>query len=210
MAEWEDFIFEAQEEWNSVEAQTLENIQEGSLGDDNVNDDSDYLIKGDLALSAPPKIFEWTNELEGLDGTLKTKLDEMNPKNTKEAVEELQAAFGDLEGMVVDARRSLRDDVIEVLNHVGSSMAEIVAAINRINKRGRRLASKVGNMSLLRDDSGLHDITLVDAVTRLISSMAPQDHTVDDVASDIEALSGLTAAVDADLGKTCTILNNKI
>jgi hypothetical protein len=136
MAEWEDFIFEAQEEWDSVEAQTLENIQEGSLGDDNVNDNSEDLIEGDLALFAPSKIFEWTNKLNDLDGTLKTKLDEMNPKNTKEAVEELQAASGDLEGMVVDTRRSLRDNVIEVLNHVGSSVAEIVAAINQINKRG--------------------------------------------------------------------------
>ncbi len=42
-------------------------------------------------------------------------------------------------------------------------------------------------MSVLQGDSGLHDIMLVDAVTRLISSMAPQDHTVDDVASNIEA-----------------------
>ncbi len=209
-AEWEDFIFEAQEEWDSMEAQMLENIQEGSLGGDDVDDDSDDLIKGDLALSAPPKIFEWTNELEGLDGTLKTKLDEMNPKNTKEAVEELQVAFGDLEGMVVDARRSSRDNAIEVLNHVGSSMAEIVVANNQINKRGRRLASKVGNMLVLRDNSGLHNITLVDTVPRLISSMAPQDHTVDNVASNIKALSGLIAAVDANLRKTCTILNNKI
>ncbi len=85
-----------------------------------------------------------------------------------------------------------------------------MAAINQINKCGRRLASEVGNVLVLRDDSGLHDITLVDAVARLISSMAPQDHTIDDVASNIKALSGLIAAVNADLGKTCTILNNKI
>ncbi len=58
----------------------------------------------------------------------------MNPKNTKEAVEELQAAFGDLEGMVGDAWRSLHNDTIEVLNHVGSSVAKIVVAVNRINK----------------------------------------------------------------------------
>ncbi len=180
------------------------------MGDNDVDDDSDDLIKGDLALSDPPQIFKLTYKLEGLDGTLKTKLDEINPKNTKEAVEELQAAFGDLEGMVVDARRSLRDDAIEVLNHVGSSVVEIVAAINQINKRRCRLASKVGNVSVLRDNSGLHDILLVDADARLISSMAPQDHTVDNVASNIEALSGLIATVDADLGKTCTILNNKI
>jgi hypothetical protein len=63
---------------------------------------------------------------------------------------------------------------------------------------------------VLRDNSGFHDITLVDAIAGLISSIAPQDHTVDDVASDIEALSVLIAAVDTDLGKTCTILNNKI
>jgi hypothetical protein len=209
-AEWEDFIFKAQEEWDSVEAQTLENIQEGSLGDEDVDDNSDDLIEGDLALSTPPKIFKWTNKLEGLDGTLKTKLDEMNPKNTKEAVEELQVAFGDLEGMVVDARRSLGNNAIEVLNHVGSSMVEILVAINQINKRGRRLASEVGNMLVLRDDSGLHDIMLVDAVARVISSMALQDHTIDNVASDIEDLSGLIAAVNADLSMTCTILNNKI
>ncbi len=167
-------------------------------------------LRGIWPCLPPPEIFEWTNKLECLDGTLKTKLDEMNPKNTKEAVKELQAAFGDLERMVVDAWQSLRNNAIEVLNHVGSSVAEIVAPINRINKRECRLASKVGEVLVLRDNSGLHDITLVDAVARLISSIAPQDHTVDDVASNIEALSRLIAAVNADLGKTCTILNNKI
>jgi hypothetical protein len=207
-AEWEHFIFEAQEEWDSVEAQTLEIFLRVPWGTTMLM--TILMIEEDLALSNPPKIFEWTNKLKALDGTLKTKLDEMKPKNTKEAVEELQAAFGDLEGMVVDTRRSSCDDTIEVLNHVGASVAEVVVAINRINKCRCRLASKVGDVSVLRDDSGLHDITLVDVVTRLISSMAPQEHTVDGVASNIKALSGLIAAVNTDLGKTCAILNNKI
>jgi hypothetical protein len=52
------------------------------------------------------------------------------PKDTLEAVEELQVAFGDLKGMVVEARRSSRSDALDVLTHVGYSVTEIVAAIN--------------------------------------------------------------------------------
>jgi hypothetical protein len=45
----------------------------------------------------------WQEEFNDVEGASKAKLDDMNPKNAKEA-KELQAAFGDLEGMVVEAQ----------------------------------------------------------------------------------------------------------
>jgi hypothetical protein len=59
-----------------------------------------------------------------VEGAIKAKLDDMNPKNAKEAVEQLQAIFGDLEGMVVEARRGSRNDAMEVLTHVDTSVTE--------------------------------------------------------------------------------------
>jgi hypothetical protein len=51
-AEWEEFIFEAQKEWEEVEAHTLENIQE--VRDNNVDDAFNNQVEGDLVLSSPP------------------------------------------------------------------------------------------------------------------------------------------------------------
>jgi hypothetical protein len=48
-------------------------------------------------------------------------LDEGDPKNTKEAIENLQAAFGNLEGMVFDMHVDSQADGLEVLAHVGLS-----------------------------------------------------------------------------------------
>jgi hypothetical protein len=167
MAEWEEFIFEAQEEWEEVEAHTLENIQE--VGDDNVDDASNDQVEGDLVLSSPPSAFMWQEELDDVESAIKAKLDDMNPKNAKEAVEELQAAFGDLEGMVVKARQGSRNDAMEVLIHVDTSVTEIVAAIDWINKQGRQWESEVGDVTVLRDDSGLPSLTIVDTVAKMAS-----------------------------------------
>jgi hypothetical protein len=54
-AEWEEFIGEAQEEWEEVQLWTLENNQE-SLGDDEQDDDKDESLmwEGDLMLKSPP------------------------------------------------------------------------------------------------------------------------------------------------------------
>jgi hypothetical protein len=207
-AEWEEFIFEAQEEWEEVEAHTLENIQE--VGDNDVDNASDNQVEGDLVLSSPPSAFMWQEELNDVEGAIKAKLDDMNPKNAKEAVEELQAAFGDLEGMVVEARQGSHNNAMEVLTHVDTSMTEIIAAIDRINKQGRRWESKVGDVTVLRDDSGLPSLTIVNAVAKMAPLTTPHESSGDDLSSKLVALSDLIAAVDNDFSKTCTILNNKI
>jgi hypothetical protein len=135
-AEWEEFIFAAQEEWEEMEAHTLENIQE--VGDDDGDDVSDDQAEDTLVLSSSPGVFTWQEELEEGEGAIKAKLVEMNPKNAKEAVDVLQVAVGDLEGRVVEARQGSRNNAMEVLLHVDTSVTEIVAAIDRINRRGRR------------------------------------------------------------------------
>jgi hypothetical protein len=127
--------------------------------------------------------------------SLKTELERGYPQNTKEAVEELQAAFGDLEGMVVELRRGSRKDASDVLNHLGLSAAEIVTAINRINKRGRCMVSLVGSVENLREETGRHDMTLGEAMLGLGKA--------------IDELSTTLSEVDEDLVRNCTLLDNK-
>jgi hypothetical protein len=115
MAEWEEFIFEVQEEWEELQARAmLENIQEGH-GDDNQDDDNEdlFMCEGNLILSKPLDVFVWSNEID--EAVIKEKLDEGDPKNMQNGVEELQAAIGDLEGMMVEARRDSRHNAKEVL-----------------------------------------------------------------------------------------------
>ena len=101
--EWEDFIFKAQEVWEELQARTLKNIQEGHNDDDQEDEDDDQLMEeGDLILLKPPETFEWANKVNVAG--IKDNLDKGDSKNTAEAVKELQAAIGDLEGMVVEAR----------------------------------------------------------------------------------------------------------
>ena len=69
---------------------------------------------------------------------MKLKLDAGRPKDIAEAVEELQAAFGDLEGVAVAAREGAHEDCLEVLAHVGLTVHELVMAMNRANRRSQR------------------------------------------------------------------------
>ncbi len=63
---------------------------------------------------------------------------------------------------------------------------------------------------VLRDDSGLPSLTIVNAVAKMAPLPTPQESSGDDLSSKLVALSDLIAAVDSDFSKTCTILNNKI
>ncbi len=159
---------------------------------------------------APPSAFMWQEELNDVEGVIKEKLDDMNPKNAKEAVEELQAAFGDLEGMVAKAQRGLGNNAMEVLTHVNSSVTEIITAIDWINKQGCWWESEVGDVTVLRDDSSLPSLMIVDTVAKMAPLPTPQESSGDDLSSVLAALLDLIAAVDYDFSKTCTILNNKI
>jgi hypothetical protein len=137
--EWEDFIFKAQEEWEELQACTLENIQEGHNNDDQEDKDDDQLMEeGDLILLKPPKTFEWANKVNVAG--IKDNLDK------GEAVEKLQVAIGDLEGMVGEACIDARHSAQEILTHIGCSVTELVAAVDRINWRGRRWANHIGDV----------------------------------------------------------------
>ena len=89
----------------------------------------------------------------------------------------------------MESRQDSRKDAL--------SVTEIVGAIDRINKRGRRWLSNIGSIDELRDETGRRDITLVEAVMKGLSG-------------EVEELARNLAGVDADLAKTCTLLNNKI
>ena len=209
--DWERFIAISQEEWEDLESRGLGNIQEGVGVDENddVDDEdskeSEYeMCEGTLHLKKPPAIFVWEKELTD-EPSLKMELDQGSPKNAQEAVEELLAAFGDLEGLVVESRRDSRKDALDMLSHIGCSVTEIVGAIDRINKRGRRWLSTIGSIDALRDETGRRDITIVEAVMKSMAG-TPQDV----LSSEVEELARNLAGVDADLAKTCTLLNNKI
>ena len=205
---WERVISSAQEDWEDLESRGLGNIQEGAGGgddDDDVDDDdsdeSEYeMCEGTLHLKKPPTIFVWEKELTD-EPSLKMELDQGAPKNAQEAVEELLAAFGDLEGLVVESRRDSRKDALDMLSHVGCSVTEIVGAIDRINKRGRRWLSNIGSIDELRDETGRRDITLIEAVMKGMAG-TPQDVLF----GEVEELARNLAGVDADLAKTCTLL----
>ena len=46
---------------------------------------------------------------------------------------------------------------------------EIVLAIDRINHQSRQWMGKIGDVEVLRDDSGIRNLTLVEAVTKAMS-----------------------------------------
>jgi hypothetical protein len=134
----------------------------------------------------------------------------MYSKDSMEAVEALQSTVCDLEGIVVETHRGSHDNALEMLTHVNYSVAEIVAAIDQINKRGCRWTSEVGDIGVLREDSGLHGITLMEAFLKLVEKEAPQDSSCIHVSGELEELSGMVAAIDNNLTKNCRLLNDKI
>ncbi len=74
--EWEEFIVEAQKQWEEVQLRTLENIQE-SLGDDKQdnNDDDTLLWEGDLMLKTLPEVWTLAGDLEEPQITLKAEME---------------------------------------------------------------------------------------------------------------------------------------
>jgi len=200
-ADWEKFMRICHNEWDDLEAQGLDNIEEHKGGGDEDEMDEDEEEEGDhdvwegnMFLKSPPEDFAWEHEIEDMS-SLKNELERDYPQNTKEAVEELQAAFGDLEGMVVESRRGLHKDTSDVLNHLGLSVVQIVTAINRINVRGQRMVSLVGSVDVLREETGRRDVTLVEAVLGLEKAM--------------DELTTTLAEVDEDFVRNCTLLDNK-
>jgi hypothetical protein len=141
----------------------LEGIKEQLSGAS--GDEDSATAKGDLELSCPPNEFVWGEDLKAEPIKLKAK-DLTNPETLtlKEDVEDLQAAFEDLSWMVVDAMQGSRDDVMEVLEYVSISVVNLVSAINRLSYRGWRWKSLIRNISTLREDSGIYDLTLVGAI----------------------------------------------
>ena len=208
------FIAEAQEEWEEEQAVgVLDNIHKDSgSGKDSKDDRSEDMNKGDLHLVHPPVAFAWAYELKSGDASLKDKLEAGTPSDTKEAVEELYAAVGALEGMVEEAREGSRQDCLEIMQHVGLTTNELVDAINCINRRGQGWGNEIGDVSVLREDSGVHDLTLVDTVSKIIESLGESRRPSEDedVVGSLEDLFGMVRAIDADLVKTYSQLNAKI
>ena len=78
----------------------------------------------------PPEVWTLAGDLEEPRITLKAEMEDGCPKDMLEAVEELQVAFGDLKGMMVEACQSSQSDALDVLMHVSYSVTKIVAAID--------------------------------------------------------------------------------
>jgi hypothetical protein len=211
---WEVFIAEAQEEWEEEQAVgVLDDIHEDSgSSKDSKDNRSEDVNEGDLHLAHPPVAFTWAYELKSGDVSLKDKLEAGTPSDTKEAVEELHATVGDLKRMVEEAREGSRRDCLEIIQHIGLTTDELVEAIDRINRCGRRWRNEIGDMSVLRKDSGVHDLTLVNAVSKIIESLGDSRRPSkdEDVAGSLEGLARMVRAIDADLAKTYSQLNAKI
>jgi hypothetical protein len=79
-----------------------------------------------------------------------------------------------------------------------------VSAINRLNCWGWRWKSLIGDISTLREDSGIYDLTLVGAIAQV---MTPQDSGA---AASIIKLNELCKAINNDLVHNLRLLNKKI
>jgi hypothetical protein len=60
----------------------------------------------------------------------------------------------------------------------------------------------VGDVTVLRDNSDLPSLTIVNTVAKMAPLMTPQESSGDDLSSKLAALSDLIAAVDSDFSKT--------
>lgn len=155
----------------------------------------------------PPAEFGCEDNLK--DVSLRNALEQGSPRNATKALEELTAAFGDLEGMVVESRRAACQDAEAVLIHLGLSVNDLVATIDRINKRGRRWVNQIGRIQELCKEMGRDDVTLVEVVLGLSKAvMTGGPH--DDLSGTVEELSKTIDAVDHDLVQNCSLLNTKI
>ena len=81
---------------------------------------------GGLHLVHSPVAFAWAYELKSGDTSLIDKLEAGTPSDTKEAVEELHAAVGDLKGMVEETCEGSCQDCLEIMQHVGLTTDELV------------------------------------------------------------------------------------
>ena len=71
--DWENFMSICHEEWDELEAQGLDNIEEDGGGGDEDEMDEDKeeereynLCEGNMALRSPPEDFAWEHELEDM------------------------------------------------------------------------------------------------------------------------------------------------
>jgi hypothetical protein len=116
--------------------------------------------------------------------------------------------------MVVKALQGMHNNVLEVLTHVGYTVVEIMAAINRVNQQGWRWLSNMGDVTVMWEDSGLRNVMLIDAVMKLMENLGPQANPQvslsGNVAGSLNNLAGMISGVDINLAKIYNPLNAKI
>jgi hypothetical protein len=190
--EWEEFIWDAHEEWVELSLQRpLHGIREQSSMEDE-DKESVESVEGKMTLTLPPDTFDWKAKKPmpppGLRQT-EVQADETDSKpTTEEVVEELQTAVEDLYVYLVDACDTAREESTAVMDHLSMSIQEVVDAINHINTCGNRLRDLMGDVRALRNDSGNPTFTLVGAVQNLV----PPPHTqVIDMGDKVEEVKRL-------------------
>jgi hypothetical protein len=126
---------------------------------------------------------------------------------TEEVVEELQAAVKDLYVYLVDASDTAREESTAVMDHLSTSIQEVVDAINHVNTRGNHLRDLIGDVRALRDDSGNRTFTLVGAVQNLV----PKPHTqVIKMGDKVEEVKRLVDGINEDMILNFTLLNERV
>jgi hypothetical protein len=150
---WEAFIVEAQEELAELEAwRSLRGIEEQSSGKDDGSDDSLASTKGNSILTSPPGHFIWSKESPDLPMPgwfeQKDQADSQAPKSTttEEDIAELQATFDVLLEHVVETCQGGQADALEVLTFLGTSIAEVVDALDWVNHHARHVKELIGDV----------------------------------------------------------------
>jgi hypothetical protein len=105
-------------------------------------------VEGKMTLTLPPDALDWKGKKPipppGLRRT-EVRADATNSKPTTEEVEELQAAVVDLYTYLVEVSDMAREDSSAVLDHLSTSIQEVVDAIDRVNIRGNHLRDLIGD-----------------------------------------------------------------
>ncbi len=100
-----------------------------------------------------------------------------------------------------------REDLASVVNHLSTSIWEMVDAIDHANIRRNHLQDLIGDVRAFREDSGDSTLTLVGAFQNLAS---PPHIQVIDKGGGVEDMKRLMDEIDKDMIHNFTLLNDRV
>ncbi len=188
-AEWEVFIMAAQAEWEEFDAQRpLRAVMEQSSGEGG-DDKPIGSMEGELFNGCYffPEEFEWKKAPKA---PVPLKLTRWKGEEAKgntiiaDKVKDLQAAVEDLHVLYGDVSKALQDQLVEVLDYIWLSVAEVIKAIDCLNVWVWLWKEVIGDFNVLHEERGLMDMS-----SELANTLSLCDAFELDFASGLDKMS---------------------